>query len=97
MTTFGTPPAKKKRTRLGVPPEVDEASTTLEAPEHAPVGPKSEAPRQKHRSKTGRTVTFGTRVSQEFDEAFRELAFREKKKHVELLEDMLRVYQKHKS
>lgn len=110
MANFGKPPAKKKKTRLGMPPLAEEASTTLDAPEHAPAPVKKEtaieaqskpvAPKSKERSlsrsKTGRTVTFGTRVSQEFDDEFREVAFREKKKHVELLEAMLKVYKKSK-
>lgn len=99
MANFGKPPVKKKKTRLGMPPMADEASTTLKAPEHAPSPPvKAEKVIEKptSRGKTGRTVTFGTRVSQEFDDDFREVAFREKKKHVELLEEMLRVYKKNK-
>lgn len=107
MADFGKPPAKKKKTRLGMPPLVDEASTTLEAPEHAPaaapMAKKENLPKvpkvvekSVSRGKTGRTVAFGTRVSQEFDDDFREVAFREKKKHVELLEEMLRVYKKRK-
>ena len=103
MANFGTPPTKKRKTRLGEPPQASEASTTLEAPEHAPLIPKEQplqsakkTVRSKNRGKTGRTVTFGTRVSQEFDNEFRELAFREKMKHVELLEEMLRFYKKNK-
>lgn len=102
MANFGNPPAKKRKTRLGDPPLANEASSTLEAPEHAPVTPEEKpnkidvSIRAKNRRKTGRTVTFGTRVSQEFDDEFRELAFQEKMKHVELLEQMLRVYKKSK-
>ena len=87
MAKFG-----KKPSRLGVPPKVEEASTTLEAPEHAPVEEGKVS-----RKKTGRTVPFGTKVTAEFDEAFRTLAFKKKLKHAEMLEEMLELYQKENS
>lgn len=102
MADFGNPPTKKRKTRLGDPPLANEASSTLEAPEHAPATPEEKpnnvevSTRAKNRGKTGRTITFGTRVSQDFDDEFRELAFRERMKHVELLEEMLRFYKKNK-
>lgn len=83
MAKFG-----KKPSRLGTPPKVEEASTTLEAPEHAPTPPDRTS-----RKKTGRTVPFGTKVTAEFDEAFRGLAFKKKMKHAEMLEEMLALYQ----
>lgn len=55
---------------------------------------KAEAPR-KARNKTNRTIPFATRVSQEFDDSFRRIAFENKLKHAELMEQMLELYKKH--
>ncbi len=88
MATFGKKPEPKKK-RLGVPPALEDVSGTLEAPEHAPA-----APERKARAKTGRIVQFGTKVTPEFDERFRGIAFRAKLKHSELLEEMLEAYEK---
>ena len=49
---------------------------------------------KKARKKTHRTVPFSTRVSQEFDDTFRRVAFENKLKHAELLEHMLELYKK---
>lgn len=50
---------------------------------------------KKARSKTNRTIPFATRVSQEFDDSFRRIAFESKLKHAELMENMLELYKKH--
>jgi flagellar hook-associated protein FlgK len=55
----------------------------------------NDAPR-KARKKTNRTVPFSTRVSQQFDDEFRRIAFEGKLKHAELMEHMLELYKKHK-
>ena len=92
MAKLGKPPTKtKKLGRFGAPPELTEASTTLEAPEHAPESPTTQ---RKARRKTGRTIQFSTKVTSAFDEEFRELAFRNKLKHSELLEVFLETYKK---
>ena len=59
-----------------------------------PVGGAGEgtAKRQeKARKKTNRTVPFSTRVSQQFDDEFRRIAFEGKLKHAELMEHMLEL------
>jgi len=91
MATFGKKPAPKKK-RLGAPPPLEDVSTTLVSPEHAPTSPAE----RKARAKTGRTVPFGTKVTSEFDERFREVAFHAKLKHSELLEEMLTLYESEK-
>ena len=91
MAKFGKPP--KKSSRFGLPPELNESSSTLEAPEHAPALTINTTSK-KARKKTGRTVQFATKVTADFDEEFREIAFRSKLKHSELLEKMLDEYKK---
>lgn len=48
------------------------------------------------RKKTNRTLPFSTRVSQQFDDEFRRIAFEGKLKHAELMEHMLELYKKNK-
>lgn len=85
MTKFAPPPARHTlKSPDGPAPKIH---NPLNAPETAP----------NTRRKTGRTVSFGTRVSPEFDEDFRTLAFREKMKHTELLEAMLDLYKRRNS
>lgn len=50
---------------------------------------------RKARKKTNRTIPFATRVSPEFDDEFRRVAFEGKLKHAELMELMLKIYKKH--
>jgi hypothetical protein len=92
---------KKKRTnkknRFGSPLSEEEASTTLEAPEHAPTNKNkkgSDLTIKKSRAKTGRTIAFSTRVGAEFNDDFRNVAFMMKMKKVDLLEECLRAYKK---
>lgn len=90
--------------RLGPPPSIDEASKNLSAPEAAPssviVDTSSQtatAPRRRDgRSmrRTGRTVNFATRVSQEFDERIREIAEQKGLMLVEVMERALAAYEK---
>tara|TARA_B110000977_G_scaffold186954_1_gene253507 strand:- start:559 stop:834 length:276 start_codon:yes stop_codon:yes gene_type:complete len=49
---------------------------------------------RKAREKTNRTIPFATRVSKEFDDSFRRIAFENKLKHAELMEKMLELYKK---
>ncbi len=94
---------QKPARRLGPPPAVDEASENLSAPEVAPVAPapvavaapQASAPRRRDgRSmrRTGRTVTFATRVSQEFDDRIRDIAEEKGLMLVEVLERALEAY-----
>ena len=94
----------KKRTTLGEPPPLEEASTNLEAPEVAPVAQQeprriSAARRIDGRSlrRTGRTVQFATRVSEQFDSTFRRIAQRDGLHLGELLERALASYEASKN
>lgn len=58
-------------------------------------GDQTEVSIKKARNKTNRTIPFATRVSQEFDNSFRRIAFENKLKHAELMEKMLDLYKKH--
>jgi hypothetical protein len=98
----------KRRSSLGAPPPLAEASANLGAPETAPpvppvrriaVAPASRAgegvPRRDGRSarRSGRTLQFATRVSPEFDNRLRAVAERDGKLLVEVLEDALVAYE----
>lgn len=93
---------QKPARRLGPPPAVDEASENLSAPEVAPApvavaAPQTTAPRRRDgRSmrRTGRTVTFATRVSQEFDDRIRDIAEEKGLMLVEVLERALEAYER---
>lgn len=95
----------KPARRLGPPPAVDEASENLSAPEVAPVAPAQVAVaapqaaalrRRDGRSmrRTGRTVTFATRVSQDFDDRIRDIAEDKGLMLVEVLERALEAYER---
>ena len=94
---------QKPARRLGPPPAVDEASGNLSAPEVAPVAPAAvtaPAPQVKARRdgrtlrRTGRTVTFATRVSPKFDERIRDIAEEKGLMLVEVLEQALAAYER---
>ncbi|RZI60024.1 MAG: hypothetical protein EOP14_02890 [Pseudomonas sp.] len=90
--------------RLGPPPSIEDASKNLSAPEIAPspvIADKSFQPdaairRRDGRSmrRTGRTVNFATRVSQEFDERLRNIAEQQGLMLVEVMEQALTAYEK---
>ena len=99
----------KRKSSLGEPPPLTEASANLDAPEIAPqaVAPSAQARRPVFQAKgenatkdgrsarrTGRTVQFATRVSLQFDERVREIAQREGLLLVEVLERALDAYEK---
>jgi hypothetical protein len=102
----------KRRNTLGAPPTPEEASPNLTAPEIAPVHPRpakapasSTARQGSHEHgridgrtlrKTGRTVQFATRVSEDFDERLRQIAQRDGIKLVEVLERALDAYESSK-
>jgi hypothetical protein len=98
----------KRRNTLGAPPTPEEASPNLTAPEIAPTHPRSaktqplsESRRASHEGridgrtlrKTGRTVQFATRVSEDFDDRLRQIAQRDGIKLVEVLERALDAYE----
>jgi hypothetical protein len=98
----------KRRSSLGAPPPLAEASPNLDAPETAPPpvrriavvrSPVSRAgeavPRRDGPSarRSGRTLQFATRVSPEFDDRLRAIAEREGKLLVEVLEEALAAYE----
>ena len=99
----------KRRSTLGEPPPLAEASSNLDAPEIAPppaplpaVSPiVAPSPVERGRRvrdgrsarRTGRAVQFATRVTPDFDERFRTIAERDGLLHVELLERSLAAYE----
>jgi hypothetical protein len=99
----------KRRNKLGTPPSFEEASKNLTAPEIVPLvvadtasSPKSiDTPPQwtservdgRSLRKTGRTIQFATRVSQEYDDKFRSIAVRDKLEFCVLLEKCLDAYE----
>jgi hypothetical protein len=94
----------KPARRLGPPPAADEASENLSAPEVAPVAPVAVTAQQAATAtrrrdgrtlrRTGRTVTFATRVSPEFDERIRDIAEAKGLMLVEVLEHALEAYER---
>lgn len=85
----------KRKSTLGAPPPITEASANLDAPEHAPPAALGRAGRHDGRSarRTGRTLQFATRVSLEFDARLRAIAEREGRLLVEVLERALDAYE----
>ena len=77
----------KKANRFGAPPTPEEVSTTLEAPESAPSN--SNDPIRKGRAKTGRTVSWGTKVAPNFPRRIKKAAFDADMPINELLEKWL--------
>ena len=98
---------KQRRSTLGEPPTLEEASPNLKAPEVAPAEPDpvSDASVEQLRRKldgridgrsvrrTHRTVQFATRVTPEWDARIRALAMREGVLLVEILERALDCYE----
>lgn len=98
-----------RRNSLGEPPAINEASNNLSAPEHAPApapvpvqraannemhGQESYQRRDgRSARKTNRTLPFATRVSEDFDRRFRDIAERDGLLIVELLEKSLDAYE----
>jgi hypothetical protein len=99
----------KRKSSLGAPPPVSEASGNLDAPETAPQAIIATAPLPsdspgrregegtrdgRSARRTGRTVQFATRVSIEFDDRLRTIAQRDGLMLVEVLERALDAYEK---
>lgn len=90
----------KFKKRFGPPPAIEDTGANLKAPEVAPRAPLEIATQRKERDgrtarRTGRTVQFATRVSEEFDERFRAACKRDGLLMVELLEKSLEAYERH--
>jgi hypothetical protein len=107
----------RRRSTLGAPPPLDEASTNLTAPEVAPAAPsepipvdesplrkaprRAETERKSDRRRidgrslrrTGRTLQFATRITEEFDELLHRIAQRDGLKLVEVLENGVAAYE----
>lgn len=91
----------KTKNRLGVPPNQEEASNNLQAPEVAPLSSERLNEHTEDRfldgrslRRTGRTVQFATRVTPDFDRRIRILAKSQGVLIVEVLERALDVYEK---
>ena len=89
---------KGRRSTLGEPPSLDEASTNLTAPETAPASlpsPQAQVEKIDGRTarRTNRTVQFATRVTPQWDTRIRAIAKRENKTLVEVLEMALDCYE----
>jgi hypothetical protein len=91
--------SKLMKKRLGAPPPLDDTADVLKAPEVAPLAPvvshgttrRGEDGRSARR--TGRTLQFATRVSEEFDARFRKIAKRDGLLLAQLLEKALEAYE----
>ncbi len=92
-------PTTAKRS-FGSPPPPDDTNGNLAAPEVAPAAPTPprliETTERKTRKKTGRTVLFSTRVSEQFDRDFRVTAERDNLLLTRLLELAFDAYRKQK-
>jgi hypothetical protein len=96
--------SKIKRSSLGKPPALEEASQNLTAPETAPATPilqaqtgQGEAMRfydGRTARRSGRTLQFAPRISPDFDHKIRALANRDGLMLVELLERAVASYEK---
>ena len=81
----------KRRTGLGAPPPIEEASQNLQQPEIAKAPVERIDGRTLRRS--GRTIQLATRVSPEFDARLRHIAQRDGLLLVEVLERALDAYE----
>jgi len=89
---------KSRRSGLGNPPPMDDASQNLQAPEHAPAhAAPAPVPSQRmdgrSARRSNRTLQFATRVSPAFDERIRAIAARDGLMLVEVLERALDAYE----
>lgn len=84
---------KQRKSALPAPPPVEEASPNLAAPEHAPATPRHTRVDGRTLRRTNRTVQFSTRVTADFDVRLRDIAQRDGKLLVEILEEALDAYE----
>lgn len=91
--------SKLMKKRLGAPPPIEDTADVLKAPEVAPLAPAASTAMRRRgedgRSarRTGRTLQFATRVSEEFDKRFRATAKRDGLLLAQLLEKALDAYE----
>lgn len=83
----------QRRGTLGAPPPPEEASANLAAPEVAPAAVSRRRIDGRSLRKTGRTLQFATRVTEEFDALLHEIAVRDGLKLVEVLERGVAAYE----
>lgn len=89
----------KFKKRLAPPPTPDQVPENLRSPETAPapvaaVESMGRVGGRRRRSKTNRTIQFATRVTEEFDLRFRDIAERDGLLLAQLLEKALEAYEK---
>jgi hypothetical protein len=87
---------KSRRSGLGAPPPIEDASPNLQAPEHAPAHAAPASPQRmdgRSARRSNRTLQFATRVSPAFDERIRAIAARDGLMLVEVLERALDAYE----
>lgn len=86
----------KRKSSLGAPPPVEEASPNLEAPETAPATamPAERSIGGWSRRRSNRTMQLNLKVTPEFDALLREIAGREGLFLAEVLEKALELYDK---
>ena len=82
----------RRRGTLGAPPAPEDASTNLKAPETAPIATLRRVDGRSLR-RTGRTLQFATRVTEDFDERLHKIAERDGLLLVEVLEQGLAAYE----
>lgn len=87
--------ALKQKKSTSTVTKINESLTANNLSDALSGGDETAEPTRKARNKTNRTIPFATRVSQEFDDSFRRIAFENKLKHAELMEKMLEMYKKH--
>lgn len=77
-----------KKSKLGIPPSVEEIKGNIAQPEVAPTDGRNK--------KTGRTYQLSTRVHPDFYFKLREIAARDRLKMVEVLEEAMDLYEQKK-
>nr|VFJ62505.1 MAG: hypothetical protein BECKFM1743C_GA0114222_103183 [Candidatus Kentron sp. FM]VFJ62969.1 MAG: hypothetical protein BECKFM1743A_GA0114220_103203 [Candidatus Kentron sp. FM]VFK14310.1 MAG: hypothetical protein BECKFM1743B_GA0114221_103153 [Candidatus Kentron sp. FM] len=96
MADFSKAQSKKKKpSRFGTPPAIDEAGDNLNQPEHAPAfspTPPEGKSKAKPAIESERTVPFGFKVSKKFSREFKKVALEDDLKLVELLEASFEAY-----
>lgn len=80
-----------KPNRFGAPPVPEEASSTLDAPETAPAEPTAH---KRNPRRTGRTVSWGTKVAPDFPKRIKRAAFDADLPVNVLLEQWLEAHEK---
>lgn len=78
-----------RKSKLGIPPSVEEIKGNISQPEVAPLDGRS-------LRKTGRTYQLSTRVHPDFYFRLREIAARDRLRMVEVLEEAMELYEQKK-